>query len=153
MPLDRRALHGWRIFYLILRLLQNKPEEKKACVGEEIYKIIPATNPLAPKKTIIGPSVSTSSNLLTGLTIGNLKKLPAYSVLGIAFILIIGGAIGNLIDRILYREVVDFLDFMIGDYHWYIFNLADAAVSVGMVILVIHTMFFTPKQSDTVSSP
>ena len=69
-----------------------------------------------------------------------------------ALALIIGGAIGNLIDRILYREVVDFLDFMIGDYHWYIFNLADAAVSVGMVILVIHTMFFTPKQSNTASS-
>ena len=71
----------------------------------------------------------------------------------LALALIIGGAIGNLIDRILYREVVDFLDFMIGDYHWYIFNLADAAVSVGMTILVIHTIFFTPKQSDTASSP
>ena len=73
-----------------------------------------------------------------------------YIRLSLAFI--IGGAIGNLIDRILYREVVDFLDFMIGDHHWYIFNLADASVSIGMAILVIRTMFFTPKQSDTILS-
>lgn len=71
----------------------------------------------------------------------------------LAFALIIGGAIGNLIDRVLYREVVDFLDFMIGDYHWYIFNVADASVSVGMVILIIHTIYFTPKNSESVLSP
>ncbi len=71
----------------------------------------------------------------------------------LAFALIIGGAIGNLIDRVLYREVVDFLDIMIGDYHWYIFNVADASVSVGMVILIIHTIYFTPKNSESVLSP
>ena len=67
---------------------------------------------------------------LTGLEIE--KYFKGTGVRGAVF----GAAIGNLIDRILYREVVDFLDFLIGDYHWYIFNLADAAVSVGMAILL-----------------
>ena len=43
----------------------------------------------------------------------------------ISLALILGGAIGNLIDRILFGEVVDFFDFMIGDFHWYIFNIED----------------------------
>ena len=60
--------------------------------------------------------------------------------------LIIGGAIGNLIDRILYQKVVDFFDFMIGTYHWYVFNVADASVSIGMVILLIHSFFFSNNQ-------
>ena len=49
---------------------------------------------------------------------------------GVAMIL--AGAIGNLIDRLLLGEVVDFLDFMIGDLHWYVFNFADSFVTIGM---------------------
>ena len=53
--------------------------------------------------------------------------------LGISFI--IAGAIGNLIDRIFLGAVIDFLDFMIGNFHWYVFNLADSYVTVGMVLV------------------
>lgn len=45
--------------------------------------------------------------------------------------LVLGGAIGNLIDRIRYRAVVDFLDFYVGDWHWPAFNVADIAICVG----------------------
>jgi signal peptidase II len=54
--------------------------------------------------------------------------------------LIFGGAVGNLIDRFLYGHVVDFLDFYIGTAHWPAFNVADAAISTGMVILIYHVV-------------
>ena len=61
--------------------------------------------------------------------------------------LILGGAIGNGIDRAVLGEVVDFLDFYIGTYHWPAFNVADIAISVGAGLLVILTLWeqFRPK--------
>ncbi len=54
-----------------------------------------------------------------------------------ALALLFGGALGNLIDRLRFGEVVDFLDFYIGAYHWPAFNVADSAISVGAVMLLI----------------
>jgi len=51
--------------------------------------------------------------------------------------LILGGAIGNLVDRLRYRAVLDFLDFYIGDWHWPAFNVADAAICVGAFVACI----------------
>lgn len=62
--------------------------------------------------------------------------------------LILGGAIGNLIDRVLYGSVVDFIDVGIGDLRWPVFNIADSAVSIGMVIL-IAIILFEKKDSET----
>ncbi|MDO9558631.1 MAG: signal peptidase II [Syntrophales bacterium] len=55
-----------------------------------------------------------------------------------ALSLILSGAVGNLIDRIRFGEVIDFLDVYIGSYHWPAFNVADSAISVGAVILFIE---------------
>lgn len=55
--------------------------------------------------------------------------------------LILGGAVGNLIDRLRFREVVDFLDVFVGAYHWPAFNVADAAITTGTFLVVI-TLFF-----------
>ena len=55
--------------------------------------------------------------------------------------LILGGAIGNLIDRVRLHEVVDFLDFTFWGYHWPAFNIADSAISVGVFIIVIIMIF------------
>lgn len=54
---------------------------------------------------------------------------------------ILGGAIGNLIDRLRFGEVVDFLDVYIEPYHWPAFNVADSAISIGVVCLIIHFAF------------
>jgi len=54
---------------------------------------------------------------------------------------ILGGAIGNLIDRLRFGEVIDFLDVYIEAYHWPAFNVADSAISVGVVCLIIHFAF------------
>ncbi len=63
----------------------------------------------------------------------------------IALGLVIGGAIGNIIDRLLYGAVVDFLDFHLGGMHWPAFNVADAAIFIGVVLLLIETII-EPKQ-------
>jgi signal peptidase II len=55
--------------------------------------------------------------------------------------LILGGAVGNLIDRIRLGEVIDFLDFHIGSYHWPAFNVADAAITIGIFWLAVNTLF------------
>tara|TARA_B100001996_G_C18627525_1_gene580395 strand:- start:843 stop:1313 length:471 start_codon:yes stop_codon:yes gene_type:complete len=81
--------------------------------------------------------------LLTGFIIGFLWKERNGDLLvkyGLAFIL--SGAIGNLIDRIIYGKVVDFLDFMIAGHHWYIFNIADSAVTVGMTLFIYHSIVY-----------
>lgn len=54
--------------------------------------------------------------------------------------MIFGGAVGNLIDRIRFGEVVDFLDVYIASYHWPTFNVADSAVSVGIGIFILHIL-------------
>ncbi|MHB1512044.1 MAG: signal peptidase II [Acidiferrobacter sp.] len=53
----------------------------------------------------------------------------------IALMLILGGALGNLTDRVRLGEVVDFIDFHIGAWHWYTFNLADSAITIGALLL------------------
>ena len=52
----------------------------------------------------------------------------------------LGGAIGNLIDRLRFGHVVDFLDFHLGDWHWFAFNLADAAICIGVGLMVIDSL-------------
>ncbi len=64
-----------------------------------------------------------------------------YNLLATGFALIFGGAIGNMIDRIRFGKVVDFLDFYIGDFHWPAFNVADSAITVGIVIFLFHLLF------------
>lgn len=61
--------------------------------------------------------------------------------------LILGGAIGNLIDRIRIREVVDFLDVYIGSYHWPAFNVADSAITVGTCWIAVCIVFFSSYKS------
>ncbi len=70
-----------------------------------------------------------------------LRTPAGYKWLSMAFLLIFGGAVGNMIDRLRFREVVDFLDFYAGAYHWPAFNVADSGITVGMTILVYHLLF------------
>jgi len=60
--------------------------------------------------------------------------------LAIAIGMIIGGAIGNMLDRLRLGAVVDFIDFFIGSWHWYTFNVADAGICVGVAILLLDSL-------------
>ena len=62
---------------------------------------------------------------------------------------IIGGAIGNVIDRIRLGAVFDFLDFYIGDYHWPAFNAADSFICIGAALIIIHSIFYSAKNKES----
>jgi signal peptidase II len=63
-----------------------------------------------------------------------------------AFGLILGGAAGNLIDRLFLGFVVDFLDFYIGSAHWPAFNVADAAITIGVILMIADTLLLDRKR-------
>ena len=87
--------------------------------------------------------------LLTGFIVGFLwKEKNGHPLIKYGLALILGGAIGNLIDRLLYGKVVDFLDLMIGNFHWYIFNIADSSVTIGMILFIIHSIYIEQNKTN-----
>lgn len=69
-------------------------------------------------------------------------KMPRdYLVMRIGLSLILGGAVGNVIDRVRLGKVVDFLDLHIHDLHWPAFNVADSAITIGILIFIYHLVF------------
>ena len=54
-----------------------------------------------------------------------------------SLLMILGGALGNVFDRLFYRSVPDFLDFHVGNYHWFIFNVADIFITLGVIFMII----------------
>ena len=59
---------------------------------------------------------------------------------------VIGGALGNLVDRLRFGAVADFLDFHVWGYHWPAFNVADSAITVGMAVLIAESFFGAPDE-------
>lgn len=92
------------------------------------------------------------ASVVTLVLIVWLLRLPAREKLtGAALGLIIGGAVGNLVDRINHGYVVDFIDVYYRDWHWPAFNLADSAITCGVILLLIDGLFLSTsgKQSGT----
>ena len=73
-------------------------------------------------------------------------------LISIALGFIIGGALGNVIDRINHTAVLDFLDFYIGRIHWPAFNAADSFITLGAVILIVDSLFAGQKISSDVNN-
>ena len=65
-----------------------------------------------------------------------------------SFLMIFGGALGNLYDRIFFKAVPDFVDFHIGNFHWFIFNFADIFISIGIICLIFDEMFFNKNNNE-----
>jgi signal peptidase II len=85
------------------------------------------------------PFLMLFSLLAIGFIIVMLRRLPERETgLIIALTFILGGAIGNLIDRFAYGEVIDFLDFYWANYHWPAFNIADSFITIGVTITVYY---------------
>ena len=65
-----------------------------------------------------------------------------------SLILILGGATGNLFDRIYYSAVPDFIDLHIKGFHWFIFNVADIFITIGVICLILDELFFYKKSNE-----
>ena len=83
----------------------------------------------------------------SGLIVYLLRKHADDKLFCIALSLILGGALGNLWDRVTLGHVVDFLDFYVGTYHWPAFNVADSAIFLGAMLLIVDS--FRSKESAT----
>jgi len=92
----------------------------------------------SPAKSVL---LSAFTALAAALVIVYSVRAPARNrLLQVALSLILGGALGNLYDRLAYGYVIDFLEFYIGSYHWPSFNIADSAISIGVVLLTIEVI-------------
>lgn len=69
-----------------------------------------------------------------------LRLQPGQAGLAAALMLVLGGALGNLADRLRLGKVVDFIDFHIGHWHWYTFNIADSAITIGALLLALDAL-------------
>ena len=63
--------------------------------------------------------------------------LKSYGLKKYSLLMILGGAFGNVYDRIFYGAVPDFIDFHVGDFHWFIFNIADVFITLGVILMII----------------
>ena len=62
-----------------------------------------------------------------------------------ALLMILGGALGNVFDRIIYKGVPDFIDFHIADFHWFIFNVSDIFITIGVILMIFFEIIGKPK--------
>jgi signal peptidase II len=92
-------------------------------------------NAASPYRGALLIAFSLGALLLLGWLLWRNRHVDQYSSVAIA--LIFGGAAGNVFDRLRLGSVTDFLDFYAGSYHWYTFNLADTAISVGAGLLLL----------------
>ena len=60
----------------------------------------------------------------------------------LSYLLVFGGAIGNFYDRIIYKAVPDVIDFHVGNFHWFVFNVADIFISIGVLCLILVELFY-----------
>ena len=65
-------------------------------------------------------------------------------------LMILGGALGNLYDRIFFKAVPDFFDFHINEFHWFIFNVADIFISIGVICLIYDELFVEKKRDEEI---
>jgi signal peptidase II len=96
---------------------------------------------LFPADSLAGRAllVSFSLGVVSALGVWLFRVADRFVAVGIG--LIIGGALGNVIDRLRFGAVADFFDFHAFGYHWYVFNVADAAIVIGVGLLVFESLF------------
>jgi len=79
--------------------------------------------------------------IISGVLLVWLRRAQQLRLQALALALVIGGAIGNVIDRVRLGYVVDFIDWHYRDWHWPVFNLADSAITLGVVLLIVDSLF------------
>ena len=74
--------------------------------------------------------------------------LKSYGLKKLALIMILGGALGNVFDRIFYRAVPDFIDFHVGNFHWFIFNVSDIFITIGIILMILVEIINKPEATN-----
>jgi signal peptidase II len=100
-------------------------------------------------RSIFFLSVTAAVIILILYHIGRSKTEDMFETFALS--LILSGALGNLIDRVRFGEVIDFIDVYIGSHHWPAFNVADSAISTGAVILILVLLGQNKKQGGSAS--
>lgn len=78
-----------------------------------------------------------------------IARLKAHeTLLAVALALVLGGAVGNLIDRLIYGYVIDFLDVYVDNWHWPAFNIADSAITLGVVLMLLESFGIAHSKPD-----
>jgi len=132
-------------FYIVQQIAMDE----SVTVIPHFFSLVHVRNPGVAFGWFADQSTPFRQVFFVGLSIGALlflitlvRKIPPADMLGhIAIALLFGGACGNLLDRVRLGEVVDFLDFYIGRYHWYAFNVADSAITTGLTLFAFYTLF------------
>ncbi|MEP6714166.1 MAG: signal peptidase II [Terriglobia bacterium] len=96
-------------------------------------------------RTLLLIVASVAAVLILARMLWRIDRQDQFSAAGLS--LILGGALGNVYDRVLFGSVTDFLDFYSGTYHWYTFNLADSAICIGAGLLIL-SMFFSKQRKE-----
>jgi signal peptidase II len=151
---------GWLVFIVIadqvtkLIVDRTMPLHHSIPIIEDLFSLTYIRNTGAAFGIFAGSAAAFRLPLLIlfsvaaiGFIVLLLRRLPPNEtglITALAFIL--GGAIGNLIDRVIYGEVIDFLDFYWRGYHWPAFNLADSFITIGVLITVYYLL--TTKGKD-----
>lgn len=126
----------------------SMPLHDSIAVIPGFFSITHVRNPGAAFGFLAGASPLFRNIFFVGVTVAAILLILHYlrtskaqdRLLAFSLSLILAGAVGNLIDRIRFGEVIDFLDVYVGSHHWPAFNVADSAISVGAVILFIELL-------------
>ena len=78
-----------------------------------------------------------------------IMAIKSESLKRLSLLIVIGGALGNLYDRLKYNGVLDFIDFHVGNFHWFIFNVADIFITLGIVIMILIEFNGKKKNYET----
>ena len=149
---EKRPVNLLPNIFLILSVVALDQVTKLAILGRDVVDIYPEMEITSFLNLVLVQNKGISFGLFSRYEIGWLisiltigivvvlfiwmRKLER-AILALPFSLIIGGAIGNLIDRLNYGFVVDFIDFHFFGWHWPAFNIADSAITVGVIFLLI----------------
>ena len=147
---EKRPVNLLPNIFLILSIIALDQVTKLAILGRDVVDIYPEMEITSFLNLVLVQNKGISFGLFSRYEVGWLisiltigivvvlfiwmRKLER-AILALPFSLIIGGAIGNLIDRLNYGFVVDFIDFHFFGWHWPAFNIADACITIGVVLL------------------
>ena len=107
----------------------------------------------AARGSLVGTIALSALGLFALAVIGiYFRRTPAeHRLLLTSLGLILGGAVGNLVDRVVSGAVTDLIDFYVGNWHWHTFNIADSAISVGIALMAFEILL--PRRSDRAGRP